>query len=105
MIQSIDGQQQAKLLKEYVKHIPLKVSKTNRPVVIAMVGLVGAGKSTLAREIATRLGVYVASNDAIRRFLNENGFPGDTPMQDMLQYVAEGSTRYLLEHRISHVID
>ncbi|MDN5275292.1 MAG: hypothetical protein JWP06_1193 [Candidatus Saccharibacteria bacterium] len=93
------------LLKEYISYIPLKVSETKQPIIIAMVGLVGAGKSTIAKAIAERTGLYVASNDAIRRFLNEKGFQGASPVQDMLEYIAEAGTAYLLEHRVSHIID
>lgn len=38
----------------------------NRPLVVALLGLPGAGKSTLARELAARLGLHVVDRDAIR---------------------------------------
>lgn len=38
----------------------------NRPLVVAMMGLPGAGKSTLARALAVRLELNVVDRDAIR---------------------------------------
>lgn len=80
-------------------------SRVGRPFVIGMVGLVGAGKSTVAAALAKELGVIVTSNDAIRRFMNSLGFEGANPNQPLLQFVAEGTTDYLAKRKISHVID
>ena len=44
--------------------------RTPRQVLIAMIGLVGSGKSTVARALGEEIGAYVSSNDDIRRELN-----------------------------------
>jgi uncharacterized protein (DUF2164 family) len=49
--------------------------------------------------------LYVASNDVIRRFLNAQGFEGDAPVQQTLQFIAESFGIYLYEHKVSHIID
>jgi predicted kinase len=85
----------------------IKVSPGNTKVVflIGMVGLVGVGKSTFAQALSARLGLYIASNDSIRRWLNEQGIPGVSPRQDLVQKIAEASSRYLYAHSISHILD
>lgn len=92
------------VLERYLATIAVPPS-AGRPFVIGMVGLVGSGKSTVAAQLAEKLGVIVTSNDAIRRFMNTLGFEGSSPNQPLLQFVAEGTTKYLAERKISHVID
>lgn len=57
----------------FLATLPKQKKKVRRPRVYAMVGLVGAGKSTVAREIAEKTGGVIIRTDAIRRFL-----PSDT---------------------------
>jgi predicted kinase len=90
----------------YLATIPLpKVSHT--PLfAVGMVALPGTGKSTFASALASELGLYVASNDRIRRWLNEEqGIPGDAPHQELLQAIAEASSKYLFKNNISHILD
>lgn len=92
------------VLERYLKTIAVPMS-SGRPFVIGMVGLVGSGKSTVAQALADKLGIVITSNDVIRRFMNTLGFEGVSPNQPLLQFVAEGTTRYLAEHKVSHIID
>jgi predicted kinase len=61
--------------------VPL-LAPVARPVLVALVGLPGAGKSTVARRIARRFPLLVVESDEMRRVL--------TPEPD---YSAEESTR------------
>jgi cytidylate kinase len=97
--------QRAALLGKFLTTIPIREEPERGLFVIAMVGLPGSGKSTVAREISRRLNVYIASNDKIRRFLNDEGYPGVSPIQEVLQFIAESQTDYLLDHHVSHIID
>lgn len=92
------------VLKRYLATIAAPPS-VGRPFVVGMVGLVGSGKSTVAALLAEKLGIIVTSNDSIRRFMNTLGFEGSSPNQPLLQFVAEGTTKYLAGRKISHVID
>ena len=92
------------LLAEYIQRLPLE-SQPGKPFVIGLMGLVGSGKSTVAAEISKRFSIPVGSNDDIRRFLNEQGYGGDAPVQQTLQYIAEAASDYLYEHGVSHIID
>lgn len=92
------------VLERYLNTIAVS-PRARRPFVVGMVGLVGSGKSTVAKALAEELGVIVTSNDAIRRFMNTLGFEGDSPNQPLLQFVAEGTTKYLASHKVSHIID
>jgi len=85
----------------------IKTTSKNTKVVflVGMVGLVGVGKSTFSQALSARLGLYVASNDTIRRWLNSQGIPGISPRQDLVQKIAEASSRYLFAQSISHILD
>jgi predicted kinase len=52
----------------------LKITKreTKKPIVIAMVGLIGSGKTTVANELARLIKATVIKNDAIRIALRKN---------------------------------
>ena len=45
--------------------------KTRRPLIVGMIGLVGSGKSTVARELAGRIGAAVIEADRIRVVLRK----------------------------------
>jgi predicted kinase len=89
----------------YLTTIKTTTGNTKAVFLVGMVGLVGVGKSTFSQALSARLGLYVASNDTIRRWLNEQGVPGVSPRQDLVQKIAEASTKYLFTHSISHILD
>ncbi|MBC7943184.1 AAA family ATPase [Candidatus Saccharibacteria bacterium] len=72
---------------------------------IFMLGLPGVGKSSIAKEIADKLGIYVFTADKVRRLLNDYGYVGDNPDQEMVEYISGKATRYLLNNRISYIMD
>lgn len=47
--------------------------KTLKPVIVAMIGLVGSGKSSVARELARHIGATVIEGDSIRIKLRKLG--------------------------------
>lgn len=89
----------------YLATIKTMPGNTKEVFLVGMVGLVGVGKSTFARALSERTGLYIASNDTIRRWLNEQGISGVSPRQDLVQKIAEASSRYLYAHKISHILD
>ena len=89
----------------YLATIKATPGNTNELFLLGMVGLVGVGKSTFAQALSSRLGLYIASNDTIRRWLNDQGIPGVSPRQELVQKIAEASSRYLYAHKISHILD
>ena len=44
----------------------IRKRKTKKPLIVAMIGLVGSGKSSVARELARHIGATVVEGDAIR---------------------------------------
>lgn len=93
------------LLSKFLGQIRVKPENTKKLFSIGFIATTGVGKSTVSKEIANRLGLFVGSNDQIRRFLNNEGFPGIFPDQDTLQFIAEEASKYLYKNKISHVID
>lgn len=52
--------------QNYMSKLQIKQRATKHPVIVAMVGLVGSGKSTVADDIATFIGATVINSDEIR---------------------------------------
>lgn len=59
--------------KAYLESISVTSRKTKKPIIVAMVGLVGSGKSTIARELAKHISATVIEGDTIRVFLRKEG--------------------------------
>ncbi|KKW21876.1 MAG: hypothetical protein UY75_C0024G0003 [Parcubacteria group bacterium GW2011_GWC2_52_8c] len=57
---------------EYFKVLKIVRRRTARPMVAALVGLVGSGTSTVARRLAREIGGVLISGDAIRVLLRKN---------------------------------
>src|SRR3989304_6776326 len=93
------------LVKKYIFQINTKHHNTKRLFAIGMIGVTGVGKSYIAEILAQNLGLYIASNDRIRRFLNDEGYGEESPEQLLLQDIAEQSSKYLYDNQISHIID
>src|SRR3989344_1725494 len=49
-----------------VAKLDVKKRKTKKPIIVAMIGLVGSGKSSVARELAKHIGATVIEVDDIR---------------------------------------
>ena len=103
----MDISQQSKeaLKRDFLKILPINQRSTRKLFTLGFIGLVGSGKSFIAEKLSKRLGIYVASNDAIRRFLNGRGIDGKAPSQMLVQDIAEASTEFLFQHKSSHIID
>ena len=50
----------------FMANLGIKRRKTKKPVVVAIIGLVGSGKSSVAKELAKHIGGTVIEGDAIR---------------------------------------
>src|SRR5882724_11187243 len=57
----------------FFSKLDFRKNKTQKPVVIALIGLVGSGKSSVARELAEKIGATVISGDDIRIELRAQG--------------------------------
>ncbi len=100
-----DQDTKEQLLKKFLLETDIPRPSTKHLFAIGLIGLNGSGKSTICQALGERLNIYTASNDRIRRFLNQQGFEGDAPIQETLQYLAESVGKYLYENKISHIID
>lgn len=52
--------------KSYLTKLNVQKRKTDKPVIVAMIGLVGSGKSSVAQELAKHIGANVIEGDDIR---------------------------------------
>lgn len=75
-------------------------SKTNRPIVVALIGLVGSGKSTVANQLAKEIGATVLEGDAIRvelRNFNER-FEGTRKIaENIMMTIVQGGGNVILD--------
>ncbi len=65
------GEQRAK--QSFLSGLDIKKGNTDKPIIIAMVGLIGSGKSSVAREIAKHISGTVIEANKIRVCLREEG--------------------------------
>ncbi len=63
--------------KELLRGLKVSRRRTKQPVILALVGITGAGNSTIARELSRMLGWTVIEKNKIRVKLREEG-PGFT---------------------------
>lgn len=59
--------------KAFLTKLVVPRRKTKAPVIVAMIGLVGSGKSSVAQELAERIGAAVVDGDKIRVELRKRG--------------------------------
>ncbi len=52
--------------KSFTAKLDISDRKTKEPIIVAFIGLIGSGKSSVAKELADRIGAIVIEGDAIR---------------------------------------
>lgn len=57
----------------FTTKLDIKKRKTDKPVIVAIVGLVGSGKSSVAQELAKHIGAAIVEGDDIRIELRKQG--------------------------------
>ncbi len=85
---------------ECLKDVPVAPGDHGTPTVIAMIGLVGSGKSTVAKALAKELGAIVIEADAIRVKLRKHG-----ARFDHARLIAELLAMELVEQQQNVILD
>lgn len=94
------------LLDEYISLINSKFKKNTKELFsIGFIGINGVGKSFIAEKISEKLGLYIANNDRMRRFLDDKGFEDVNLVQELVFDMGPKLSAYLYENKISHIID
>ncbi len=63
----------SEIQKEFINSLKKPERKTQKPIAIAMVGLIGSGKSSVAKALSPLIGAAIISGDAIRIALRKRG--------------------------------
>lgn len=66
-------QKERKVQEKFLANLQIKKHKTKKPIIVAMIGLVGSGKSSVAKELAGLIGANVITGDEIRILLRKEG--------------------------------
>ncbi len=94
------NQKERLVLKKFLSELKIAKRKTKKPIIIAMVGLVGSGKNFIAREFAAAIGASIIANDVIRvelRKQNQN--------YNHVQKIAEDMATEIISHSGNVVFD
>ncbi len=59
--------------EKFLTNLHIKKRKTKKPVIVAMIGLAGSGKSSVAKELANLIGANIIEGDEIRVLLRKEG--------------------------------
>ena len=88
--------------RELVRGLLVSRRRTKQPVILAMIGVTGAGLSTVAKGLARRIGWSVIEKNRIRVKLREGG-PGFTPAStDQIAYLM---LNHVLRSRGNAILD
>ncbi len=66
-------QKERKVQDIFFANLSVKKRKTRKPIIVAMIGLVGSGKSSAAKELAGLIGANIIEGDEIRVLLRREG--------------------------------
>lgn len=91
------------LLDMLIKEIPIKNAK--KCYCITFFALPAMGKSTVAKKIAEKTGLYITANDQVRRMLDDLGYTAEVSDSDFPRKLATDRTEYMLSKRTSMILD
>lgn len=64
-------EKEIKAQQEFLSGLKISERKTKKPIIIGIVGLIGSGKTSIAKELAPLIGATVVSGDDIRILLRK----------------------------------
>jgi predicted kinase len=91
---------QEQVQKEFLDELTPTPRKTPHSLIIAVIGLTGAGKSSVARELVKRVGGTIITGKKIRRVLSERGEP-----ETQAPTIAEHLMIDILQHGGNAILD
>ncbi len=95
----------SRIIESYLGSLNAYPHNTSELFAIGFIGLPGSGKSTVATVLAEKLQLPLSRNDQIRRHLNNLGFEGKSPRQDLMKVLAEARTEWYYQNNTSVIVD
>jgi len=77
------------LVQDFLSRLELPAEQTAKPLIIATIGLIGSGRSTVTKMVAAKLkGAVLIKSDSARYLLKEAGLPWGDNVKQILKGVA-----------------
>lgn len=86
--------------RSFMKGLRIHERKTKKPVIVAIIGLVGSGKSSVAKALAELIGATVIEGGAIRLALSQQG-----GSYEKARAIAENATLVAFNQRGNVILD
>lgn len=85
----MDQEKLQQLTQDFLSRLKWPAEKADRPFIVATIGLIGSGRSTVAKMAAERLkGAVLVQSDSARYLLKESGLPWGDNVRQILKEVA-----------------
>lgn len=94
------SKKEEKACNSFIEKLKVKRRDTTKPLIIAIVGLVGSGKSSVAKELARHIGAIVIEGDKIRIELRKQD-----ERYEGARKIAENVISYVIQQGGNVVID
>lgn len=77
------------LTQDFLSRLKLPVKKVDKPFIVATIGLIGSGRTTVAQMVVEKLkGAVLVKSDSARYLLKETGLPWGDNVRQILKGVA-----------------
>ena len=93
-------QKERKAQEKFLNGLKIIPRETRKPIIVALIGLVGSGKSSVARGLAGHIGAHIINGDEIRILLRKEG-----EKYEGARKIAENATLEIIKNGGNVILD